>query len=533
MRFRLAVRLAIAATVLLAAGCSSGSPGSSPPGSAPSSGGSATIPLLRMGSPYAPANLDPASGSNAWELSPLILETLIKLGPQGQLEPDLATSVTNPKPVTYVYHLRHGVRFWDGSLMTSADVVYSWDYERAPGAAYTTFWFHSVKSIRAAGRYAVVVTLTHPDATWPYSPSSETTPVFEKKFALAHKGSFGKPGTLVMGTGPWEIDSLDPTKGAQLSANPHWWGGKVPIRRITYTYYSSETSLALAFRAGQVDFDPYITDERSFASASGARIITAPSQVDGVFSMNTHAPGWDDVHVRRAVAYALNRTDILAANGGRGTPIYTLIPAPLLRPIASQAQISSLLGSLPRYSHDIAKARQEMARSAYPHGFSATILEYAGTDQAVNIGQAIAAELQRIGIKAQVKAVTPQAWAAVETGPASKRLATFTFASTTTPDASGFNYLLGSQDTKAGLSNYADYAPAGIDRLLAASITTLNRARRLALFSQLLRRLGSDVPYVPLYSADNSAATSAGFTDPGYSQWFNDSPYTLDVRPAA
>jgi peptide/nickel transport system substrate-binding protein len=527
MKIRLAAALAITTAALLAAGC-----GASPAAPAKPAAG-ATIPLLRMGSPYAPGNLDPASAGNAWELSPLILETLIKMGPQGQLEPDLATSVTNPNPVTYVYHLRRGVKFWDGNELTSADVVYSWNYERAPGAAYTTFWFHSVKSIRATDRYTVVVTLTRPDATWPYSPASETTPVFEMKFAEAHKGTLGKPGVLVMGSGPWEIDSLDPTKGAQLSANPHWWGGKVPIQRIAYTYYSNETSLALAFRAGQVDFDPYITDERSFATASGARIISAPSQVDGVFAMNTHAPGWDDPHVRRAVAYALNRTDIMAANGGRGTPIYSLIPAPLLQSIASPPQISALLGALPQYSYSVAKAKQEMAASAYPHGFSTTILEYAGTDQAVNIGQTIAAELQPIGINAQVKSVTPNAWAAVETGPASKRLATFTFASTTTPDASGFNYLLGSQNTQPGLSNYADYAPAGLDGLLAASITTLNPAQRFALFSQLLRQLATDVPYVPLYSAENSAATSAAFTDPGYSQWFNDSPYTLGVKPAA
>jgi peptide/nickel transport system substrate-binding protein len=275
MRFRLAVGLAVAAA-LLAVGCSSG-PGSSSSGSSASgSAASAAIPLLRMGSPYTVANLDPASSGNGWELSPLVLETLLKMGPQGQLEPDLATSVTNPNPVTYVYRLRHGVRFWDGNELTSADVVYSWDYESAPRAAYSTYWFHSVKSIRAAGRYAVVVTLTHPDATWPYSPASETTVVFEMKFAEAHKGTLGKPGVLIMGSGPWEIDSLDPTKGATLSANPHWWGGKVPFRRITYTSYSSETSVALAFRAGEVDFDPYLVDEQSFAGASGARIRGPP-----------------------------------------------------------------------------------------------------------------------------------------------------------------------------------------------------------------------------------------------------------------
>jgi peptide/nickel transport system substrate-binding protein len=171
-----------------------------------------------------------------------------------------------------------------------------------------------------------------------------------------------------MGSGPWKVDSFDPTKGADLSANPDWWGGEAPIQHISLTLFASETSEALAFRAGEIDWAPQINSPRAFASASGAKLQSVPSCGNGFFGMNINDPGWNDVHVRRAVAYALNRTDIIAANGGYAQPIYTLTPPSLLSNVASQCQINGLLGSLPLYQYNLTKARQEMAESAYPHG---------------------------------------------------------------------------------------------------------------------------------------------------------------------
>jgi peptide/nickel transport system substrate-binding protein len=534
MKRRLAAVLA-AATAVLAVGCSSGAatPSSSSPASS-ASGAGATIPLLRFGTTYPVSSLDPAASFfPGFEVNPLILETLLQMGPQGQLEPDLATSVTTPNPVTYVYHLRHGVRFWDGTELTSADVVYSLNLDHGPGSVGSAY-FGSFKSIRADGPYTVVVTLTHPDASWRYTPALEFSDIFEMKFAEEHKSTFGKPGTLVMGSGPWKVDSLDPTKGVVLSANPHWWGGKVPIQRITFTFYSNETSEALAFRAGEIDADPYILDERSFATTSGTKLINTLSDNTGVFSMNTQSPGWNDVHVRRAVAYAIDRTDIIAANGGYATPIYTFIPANMLETIASPTRVSSLLASLPQYKYNLAKARQEMAQSAYPHGFSTTLLEYSGDGQAVDQGQAIAAELARIGIHAQIKAMSLSAWQAIESGPASKRVTDFAATGgPSTPDPSGFDFMLGSQNTQVGGFNTADYAPAAVNKLLAASLATTNSGQRFTIYSQLLRQLGTDVPYVPLYADDTSMALAPAFTDAGFSQWFVNTPYALTIKRAA
>ena len=546
MRIRVRPAATAVAAVLAATGlaaCASTAPG---PGNAAAGGpgqsdaaaggnaaaaSNATIPLLRVGLDLDVSNLDETKTIGAGNVTNMALETLEKFGPQGQLEPDLATSFSQTSPVTYVYHLRHDAKFWDGHPVTATDVAYSLNYDRAPGSQ-VAFAFTGVKSIVATDPYTVTVTLTEPEASWQYVPAELNSYVFEKAFQQAHQTTFGQPGTLTMGSGPWIIDSFDPTKGAVATANPHWWGGKVPVQRVEFTFFSSETSLALAFRAGEIDVDPSITSPKSFAATSGAKLLAVPSCSNNWFGMNTSQPGWNDVHVRRAVAYALNRTDIIAAEGGYATPIYTFSPSSLLLSVASQSQVNALLGTLRLYPYNLAAARAQMAQSAYPHGFSATILLYDdGTVPDVN--QVIAAELARIGIKIQLKAMAVTPWQGVQSGPAAKRSTVFASGGCFQPDPGTYADFLGSNNMAVGDWNIANYTPPAVDTLLAQGQVTTNPAQRFAIYSELTQRLQADVPYVGLFVSDRVAALAPKFTWPDFSQWDWESDYLLGIRPAA
>jgi peptide/nickel transport system substrate-binding protein len=328
MKVRVAAVLAAAMSAVLAAGCSNSAP-------APNStavGASAAIPLLRMGLASSFPNLDLAKTINANSVDVLSLDTLMKFGPQGQVEPNLATSVTKPDPVTYVYHLRHGVTFWNGDPLTAADVAYSMNHDRAPGSQ-VGFSYTSVKSITATGPYTVTVTLTHPDATWQYTAAEYNSAIFEKKFAQAHQGTFGGPQTLIMGSGPWQVDSFDPTKGAELSANPHWWGGRVPIAHISMAFFSGATSEALAFRAGNIDLAPDISQPQTFAATSGARrLCPQPGGHHRRGRRVRHA----DLHADPAGTAALGRVA-----GADQRPAELAAPVPL-RPGQGQAGASGV-----------------------------------------------------------------------------------------------------------------------------------------------------------------------------------------------
>jgi peptide/nickel transport system substrate-binding protein len=238
------------------------------------------------------ARPDQNQGETFWG----VFDELLRLTPDRRIVPNLAQSVTKPGPAVYVYHLHHGVKFWDGHELTADDVADSLNYYRYP-TFQTSAYYRSVKSIVPKGKYTVVVTLKHVDSSWD-SVLSWQGPIFEKAFQQAHKKTFGQPGTGVMGTGAFEVASFDPTTGLELKANPHWWRGAVNVKRVSWRFFQNETSEALAFRAGQSDI-AFPFDAKAFASTAATKLINVPSNTTGYFGMNFQQAPFNDVHVSR------------------------------------------------------------------------------------------------------------------------------------------------------------------------------------------------------------------------------------------
>jgi peptide/nickel transport system substrate-binding protein len=362
MRSRAALTILLAAVASASAGCSSAPTAQGP-------GADATIPLLREGTTYTFSNLTEQYAGGLPEAN--WSEHLVKLGPDGHVEPWLAQSVTQPTPTVYVYHLRHGVDFWDGDEMTSADVVNALDYDRTP-SSYQATYFTNVASIAASGRYTVVITLKRPDAGW--MPVLATVGgIFEKKFQQEHGASFGKPGVGLMDTGPMEIQSFDPTTGVELTANPHYWGGPVSVKHISVKFFSDDTTLALAMRAGEIDI-AYPQSTTHFQSTCGCKVTSAPGDTSADVVMNVTMAPWNNIHVRRAVAYAIDRPAEVAESADPSTPdtSNSILTPGELGTLARKAQVTALLNSLPAYPYNLAKAKAELAQSPYPHGFTTT-----------------------------------------------------------------------------------------------------------------------------------------------------------------
>jgi peptide/nickel transport system substrate-binding protein len=505
MRFALIAALAAAAAISVAFASRS---------DAAATRQAAIIPLIRTGGTSFGGSLDVFKDQDSRVVSDLGLESLMNFSPSGKVIPWLAQSVTQPGRDVYVYHLRHGVKFWDGTELTSADVANSMNYERYPGSQ-DSFAYTTVRNVVATDRYTVVVTLKHPDPNWQFDSAGNDTPIFEKKFADAHKGTMGNPGVLIVGTGPWEFQSFDPTRSLEMTANPHWWGGKVNIQHISYKVFADQNSEALAFRAGDLDVTETLDDPRSFATTAAASLLNSPSLSETTFSMNVRVPPWNDVHVRRAVAYAINRTDVIRAYGSNAEPVSTLVLPSQLATIASKSQVDALLKSLPQYPFDLAKAKAELAKSAYAHGFTFTLQapEYADIP---NIAQVLAAELKRIGITATVANADFGAWFAAVAGAPDKRPTTIWNGGALGPDPSGWDWLLGSKNVRQGELNTASYTPPEMDTLVQQEETLTSPVRRLGIFTKMLAKLQSDLPYIPLYAPDGSIAITSKYTWPSY-----------------
>lgn len=510
---------AVAATAIIVCACSSACAGS---------GGSRQGGIVRVGIVGETSTVDVVDS----QMAPLVvspsLESLMRLQPDGSLEPRLAERVENPSPTVYVYHLRQGVEFWDGQELTSEDVVFSLERLRDP-STYTAAKYRSVDSIEATDRYTVTVTLEQPDSNWPTQVSMFSSQIVQKKFYEENEESFGNPGTLVMGTGPYQITSLDPTAGATFKANPNYWGGEVGFDGLEIQFFDTETNAALALRAKSVDMVPNVANATAFESTSKATIVSGPSCSIAFVSMNTLAAPWNDVHVRRAVAHAVDRDAFVNAVDGYADPITTFIPPASLATIASEGEVAAMIESLPQYRHDLEAAKAELAESAYPDGFTADLPT---TDFSNNVtgSQILAEQLSKIGIELTVKNETIAAWVAGMSAAPERRPTVYTAGQGCTPTAGYMpSYWLGSEGLIEGGSNLAAYGPESMDRLIEKAERASTSHEQFEAYTELLTQVATDVPYLPLMALEANLGIADGFEWASYSQpWWNE-PWPLNI----
>src|SRR6478672_5630658 len=157
-------------------------------------------------------------------------ETLVRYDRNGGLVPALAASFSTPNSTTYVYHVRQGVKFWDGKPLTAADVLYSLQEaaSKTAGSQIAAF-YTSVKSMSPKGS-TVTIKLTAPDPYFRYSPA--VTYILEKAFWQKHGKDTGTPGTLTMCTGPYRFTKFVPDDRVEATRFNGYWGKRPAVKDV-------------------------------------------------------------------------------------------------------------------------------------------------------------------------------------------------------------------------------------------------------------------------------------------------------------
>jgi peptide/nickel transport system substrate-binding protein len=545
MRVRVIPALVIAMLLAVLAGCGSDGGGSdtgttvADPTTSTTSGDPAEEQIaapyseLNWGFPSGVRQLDYTKDLNIPTLAIMRLgvETLMEMDQEGKLRPALAESSERRNPTTYVYNLRKDVKFWNGAPMTSDDVVYSLKRNQAKDSA-TSIFFTNVKDVTAEGKYTVVVTLKQPDTTWEYVPAYSGQ-IVEKKFGEAAGDKLGTPGTLTMGTGPWKIESFNPDSGVELVRNDDWWGGEAPAERVSIKFLTDEASTSLALRSGEIDgvFD---ADPSAVSDIPDVDLLEAPGTAIGWISMNTQAAPFDDVHVRRAIAYATNREGMVeAAFRGKATPMKTLVPPTLYPNVAPLDEVEGAYADLPDYPYDLEAAKKELAMSKYPDGFSTTVLGGNSYPTWIKTAEILSADLAKIGIDMKVEEVPMSQWLEVFYGPREKLGIMIGQVETGPPDPTFYpSILLDSSGAVANGLNEAVYKNPEVDKLIASAKATGNNDVRFDDMMKMLQITGEDVPYVPTWSPQKLAAVSSSFEYEEFSPWYYLGTWALNIGEA-
>jgi peptide/nickel transport system substrate-binding protein len=527
---RQALKIALGASAFgVLAACGSSSGGSAAGG--PASGGTSSQPAVKHSNASISSvtwgvgtgtiiGLDIASAfdGHAMYVQRCGLEGLLAATNTLGLGPLLATSWKyEPASLKYVFQIRPGVKFWDGSTMTVDDVVFSLTRHIDPKVgSQIGAYFANVDSFVKTGASELTIKLKHPDPD--VANSLVFAPILSRKFVQKIGSGLGSPGSglRIMGTGPYQITSFPSSTSCTLERFEGYWDTKPAVQKCSFTCIADAQTLLLAAQSGQIDgtFDVPVQNASNWQKVTSLRTYAAPGMSMFYLSFDVSKPPWNDLHARKAVAYAANTAGYVRAFvGGNGTPASCVVPPQQWGPVLPQAQVAKLYATLPKYPYSIAAAKKELAQSATPHGFTTNKLLIPNSLPAlVNAAESLSLTLKQIGIILPVEQVGESQWLA---NLYAHKDAIGIVASEFGPDyadpADYINLLYPSANAVKNNFNTANFKDPQVDKLLTAASSAAADADRAKYLFEVLKISAEQLPYLALWWQDDIMAVQSKY----------------------
>jgi peptide/nickel transport system substrate-binding protein len=434
------------------------------------------------------------------------LEGLLQATNSLGLAPLLASSWTyDPAGLKYVFQIRQGVKFWDGSTMTTDDVVFSLNrHISTKVASQIGAYFANVDSFVKTGPSEMTIKLKRPDPD--VQNSLVFAPILSQAFVKQIGSALGSPGTgfRIMGTGPYAITSFPSTSTATVKRFAGYWGAKPTVEKCTFTCIPDPQTLLLAAQSKEIagTFDVPIQSSANWAKVSTLRTYSTPGMSVFYLSFDVSKPPWNDLHVRKAVAYATNREGFVRAFvDGNGTPATCIVPPQQWGPVLPQSQVARLYAQLPQYPYSLAKARQELAQSATPHGFTSNKLLIPNDLPAfVNAAESLSLSLKQIGINVPVQQVPENQWLAnLYAHSDSIGIVGSEFGPDYADPADYINLVYPSANAVKNNFNTANFKDPAVDKLLEQASSSGSDAARAQYLFQVLKISQEQLPYLALW----------------------------------
>lgn len=278
---------------------------------------------ITLGMVLEPPTLDPTANAAAAideVVYANLFEGLTRFGPDGSVQPALAHSWDAEQDGrVWVFHLQDGVSFHDGADFTAEDVVFTLDRARADDSTNAQkILFEGIESVEAADPLTVRVTLAAPDGNFPFKMAWGDA-------VMLDPASADSLANAPVGTGPFRFDKWVQGDRITLTAWDGYWGEKPALNRATFRFISDPSAAFAAVMAGDVDAFPNFPAPETLSQIEADprfRVIVGTTEGETILGMNNARPPLDDARLRKAIAHAINRHDIIdGAMFGYGTPI--------------------------------------------------------------------------------------------------------------------------------------------------------------------------------------------------------------------
>jgi peptide/nickel transport system substrate-binding protein len=445
-----------------------------------------------------PTNLDPRIGTDAvsQRLDSLIFSSLVELDEQRIPRGDLAEKWETPNPVTYVFHLRRGVKFHNGQTLTSADVKYTFDSildgtVTSPKRGSLAM----IGSIEAPDSATVVFHLQEPDAGFLWE-------IARPSISIVPAGSGADFSRLLTGTGPFRFVSAEQDDNVVVERNDAYFGGAPKIKRVQFRVVPDAIVRALELRKGSADV------EVNSLTPDMIPVLRAQSAIDVADAPGTNyqyiAFNLDDAtlakrEVRQALAYATDRQQIIRY-------LYRGQAHPADGPLPSSSWAYE--PGIRRYDYDPQQAERLLDSAGFPrqpamNGMRVKVALKTSTEESSRLLASVLQEQWRkVGVELDVR---PLEFATLFSDMALGSFQMFTLrwiGANNDPDTF-FDYVFDSKKMPPAGANRGHYRNPRMDTLLEEARVEGDQEKRKEKFSEVQKIIAEDLPYVSLWFMDN------------------------------
>lgn len=430
-----------------------------------------------------------------------VCESLLRLNPDYTLSPGLAESFSQPTPETWVYEIRDGVTFHDGTPLTAADVVASMSRHLDPAVGSSWYTnYQNVASIEQTGERQVTVTMTGPDSQFNLGMGGSAG-VIESAATLAEKGAdYGNSTGGVNCTGPFSFGEWKSGESITLERYDGYWDPELVARsgEVEFLFMNDANARTNALKSGEVDggwMIPADAVPQLRDADNGDMLFGLNTAVSNLVVSNLDGP-LGDVRVRQALLMAIDRQGIIdAALKGYGTQT-DVFTTESVWVGASDAAMTSAFTDVEQYPSDI-EAAKKLVEEAGATGAELTyVTAPLGSDFNV-YAQATAAAAEQIGLKVTIETVTPNAYTALFSDPSAREGVDLFYTAwyLSSPDPLEMYSVLRTGE----FSNYGGWSNPEFDAIVNEAIAIQDPAERSEKTAEAQQIANAELPWLPLF----------------------------------
>lgn len=444
-----------------------------------------------------PANLDPRVGTDAFSerIDELLFDSLVKKDEHFNVQPWVAERWEIPNPLTYVFHLRSGIRFHDGRPLTSRDV--KWTIESMMNGTVlssksaTTSYQH-LEAIETPDAQTIIFRMKEPDSglLWNLSDGA---------LGIVPYGSGKEFAVHPIGSGPFKFVKNDQDNEVVIVRNDDYWAEEPKIERVRFAVVPDETTRALELRKGSADIEINSVSAdmvQSLRREPGMKVEQAPGTEMQYLALNLRDPILRDQRVRQALAYA---TDI--------HPMIEYLWRNTARPAASvlPPQHWAYDSSLRPYPYNPDKARQLLDAAGFPmkNGSRFHLVMKTSTQETSRLLAVIVQQQWRkIGIDLELRSFEfGTFYADIVRG--AFQVYTLRWVGGANQDPEIFEYVFDSKSFAPRRANRSYYSNPEVDAWIEQGRNVLDQEKRKTIYAKIQQQLLRDAPYINLWYFDN------------------------------